>query len=213
MHSEYYNRLKDSALTFQVCLLMAMTNALDPSITMVHADDPFLLQAERSLPSALATPPTTGNTAADILVPVLETAITTEIVRRTSSTKQLIGSAVAAQLLSCGADATVERTSWLNSLERSQPDIGSSAISAAWFSKFFLDRADQAQSPLRSMLWRAGMVAHSSAITAGYYVLNGEDGGKLDLTSHGSGVLVGIAAYAIGKRAQKRRSDTGMEYN
>ena len=175
---------------------------------MVYANDPFSTQAERSLQSALPTPVMTGNLLADFAIQASETILTTEIVRRTSSARQLLGSAIVSQLLSCGVDALVERTGWLSAAERMQPDVGFSAISAAWLSKFFLDRADRARTPLRKNLWRAGMAVYGGTITVGYYFLNGPNGGKLDLTSHATGVAVGMAAYALGRRKQRNQSSS-----
>lgn len=194
--------LYDTQLNLGICAMMALTNGLDRSGMMVYADDPLVKQAELALPSALPTPVTTGNLAIDIGIQVAETTLTTEIVRRTSSAKQLLGTALTAQVVSCGADAFVERAGWLSPAERMQPDIGFSAISAAWFSKFFLDRADRAQSPLRKGLWRTTLAVYSGLETGGYYFLNGVDGGKLDLVAHGSGVIVGIASHVLCKRGK-----------
>ncbi|HEV2412846.1 MAG TPA: hypothetical protein VGS28_03500 [Candidatus Saccharimonadales bacterium] len=197
-----YEYLKEAQLSLGVCALMAVTNALDRSGAgmMVYANSPLSEQAIRALPSALPTPVTTGNLPVDIAIQAAETFVTAEVARRTSSAKQLLGGAVAAQVLSCSVDAAVERTGWLNAAERMQPDVGFSAISAAWLTKFFLDRAERAKTPLRKGLWRLGMAAYAGTITLGYYFMDRASGGKLDLTSHASGIAVGVAMHALGKQ-------------
>jgi hypothetical protein len=193
--------LRDAKVSLGVCALMAFSNIfVDRQDMMVYANDPLTRQALLAFPSALPTPEVTGNPAADLAIQCASTALTTEIARRSSTSRQLIGTAITAQAVSCGVDALVERTGWLSVFERSQPDVGFSAISAAWFGKLFLDRAQRAKTPLRRNLWRAGLAVYGGTITAGYYFLNGAEGGKLDLTSHAAGLVVGVAAHFIGQR-------------
>jgi hypothetical protein len=184
---------------------MAVTNALDRHEMMVFANEPIPEQLAHALPSALPAPDVTGNFAVDVAIQVASTFGAAETARRSTSATKLIGAAVTAQVLSCAADAGVDRTGWLLPREHGQPDVGFSAINAAWFSMFLLDRADRAQTPLRRNLWRAGMATFAGAMTLGCYFLMGPTGEKLDLSSHATGIGVGAAAYLLGKRKEKRR--------
>jgi hypothetical protein len=111
--------------------------------------------------------------------------------------------AVVAQASASIADAAAERSGWLTPLERAQPDVGFSSISAAWFTNALLHRVERASGHTRRW-WQAGTVAFAGAMTAGAYSVDSL-GGKLDITSHAAGILVGAGAYVIEKR---RNEDT-----
>jgi len=194
-----YDRLQTAYLTLGVLATTVAMNALDPQELTVHAGDSLPVQAERAFPSALPT----SATALDLVVPLAQTAATIEIARATTSQKELLGMAATAQVLACSADAVADRT-WLDPAERAQPDVGFSAISDAWISKLLLDVGDRRRNPFARWGFRAAALVGASYATVGEYLVNGADGGKLDLTSHTAGIVVGVGTYLLEKRKKQK---------
>jgi hypothetical protein len=198
-----YDRLQNTYLALGVCATLAVANLVDPQELMVHADDTLSIQAERAYPSALYQPATVVHPITHLGIPVAETAATIAFAQTTTSQRKLLGMAAASQAFACGADAMVDRI-WLAPIERTQPDVGFSSISDAWISKCLLDHADRRRSPYARWGLRALTLAGAGFVTVGEFMMNGADGGKLDLSSHAAGILVGLTTYAIDKRKRQR---------
>ena len=93
---------------------------------------------------------------------------------------------------------------WLDPAERAQSDVGFSGISDAWFSKLLLDLGDRCRNPFARWGFRVAALAGASYATVGEYMMNGADGGKLDLTSHTAGIAVGVGTYLLEKRKARK---------
>ena len=198
------NRLQTAYLTLGVLATTVAMNVLAPEELIVHASDSLPAQVERAFPSALPT----GETMLDLVIPLAETAATIELARSTTSQRQLLGMAATAQVLACSADAVADRV-WLDSAERAQPDVGFSAISDAWIIKLLLDLGDRRRNRFARWGFRVAALAGASYATVGEYIVNGVNGGKLDLTSHTAGIAVGVGTYLLERhKARKRQSDS-----
>jgi hypothetical protein len=125
-------------------------------------------------------------------------ALGIEGARRSTTLKGLGATALSAQVASCAADAVADRT-WLTAAERAQEDVGFSAVSVALLAKFLLDRSASAKNPRAKLCWRTGALALAAFMTGGLYLIDGSNGGKLDITAHGAAFMVGAAAYRLGK--------------
>jgi hypothetical protein len=178
---------------------MVLANTVDRNLLVVHANDPLSKQAGLALPSALPAP-SLGDYGRSVNVgtQIATTVVSFEAARSTSSPAELAGTALAAQVASCGADAAVERTGWLTQAERAQEDVGFSAISTAWFTKFLLDRAQRSTDNGRLWLTSAGVFA--GTVVIGLPIYEGSQGGKLDAVSHSAGLAVGIIAHKLSRR-------------
>jgi hypothetical protein len=198
--------LRDAKLSLAVSAGLLLANlVVPPEDMMVYANDPLRKQASLALQSALPTPEATGNATVDTAIQVTTAGLSLEFARRTTSPRRLGEMAVGAQLLSCAVDAGVERTGWLNPVERAQPDVGFSAISVAWFTNALLHRAEQAKTLRERRLWQTGTAVFIGAMTVGTYAVDSL-GGKLDLTSHASGVAVGTIAYLFDRRQKNQHA-------
>jgi hypothetical protein len=197
-----YNVMMDAKLALGVSTSIFLADLIVPSKDMVvYANDPLSTQATKAFQSASPTPEVTGNVVVDNGIQVATAGISLELARRTTSNRYLGGMALAAQALGCTANAIAERTGWLTPLEKAQPDVGFSSISIAWFMNALMHRADKANNIKTKRLWQAGAAAFAGSMTAGAYAVD-DLGGKLDITSHAAGILVGVGAYII----QKQRS-------
>lgn len=165
----------------------------------VRADDPLYKQAALALPSAFPVPEVTGNEALDLGIQTSTAVAAFEAARHTSTWRELGLTAVGAQLASCALDAGVERTGWLSPEERVQKDVGFSSISIAWATKFLLDRSIGAEDEKNRWMWRGAAAAFAGAMTAGAYLVEGSNGGKLDVVAHFGGLAAGAVAYRLGE--------------
>lgn len=187
------------ASSAMVITTMVLANTVDRSALVVHANDSLLKQAELSIPSALPAP-SLGDYGRTVNVgtQIAATIVSFESARSTSSSIELVGTAAAAIVASDGADAIVERAGWLSHAERAQEDVGFSAIGAAWFIKFLLDRAQASKDKGRQ--WLAGAGAFAGTIAVGLPLYEGSQGGKLDAVSHTTGLAVGVLAHKLSER-------------
>ncbi len=187
------------ATTAVAVTTMVLANTVDREALVVHADDPLLKQAKRSVLSILPAPSLgdygrTANVAAQITT----TVISFESARSTSRPAGLIGTAAGAIVASDSADALADRSGWLTHAEKAQEDVGFSAIGVAWFTKFLLDRAGASKDKGRRWLAAAG--AFAGTVALGLPLYEGSQGGKLDAVSHTAGLAVGLAAHKLGAR-------------
>jgi hypothetical protein len=209
-HSSLMQRLGITAehlrVTATVTAGILLANVLDREAMVVHANDPLGKQAALALPSALPAPELSGpgHPATDTAVEIGTTAISLLAVqsKNNTSTKELAAIAVAAQVGACAVDAAVERSGWLTQAERAQEDVGFSAISVAWFTKFLLDRASQSKEHAKR--WYTGLAAFAVTVGGLSPLYEGSQGGKLDATSHLAGLAVGGVGYlwVKGRRAE-----------
>ena len=169
----------------------------------------ILEQAERSLPSALVAPNMGDyNKAVGVGSQIALTSIGADCALKTSTPGEMFGTAVAAQLASSGADSLVERTTnWLSHAERTQEDVGASAIYLAWIFKFMLDRERTSES--HKLSWRLGMTALTGAAVVVIPLAESSQGGKLDAVAHGVSLVVAYGAHRFGLR---KRSNGGELY-
>jgi hypothetical protein len=205
---------KNARMSVLVSAGMLLANVVDPDALSMHADASIGERARMAIPSALPAPEITGNQPFDISIAIGATVVGLESVRRTSTAKEIVAMGFGAQVLSCALDAGVEQTGWLDKAEGIQEDVGFSAIGTAWFSKFLLDRSTSAKSKKESLLWKAGFVAFAGAVTVGAYLVEGSNGGKLDMVAHFGGLVVGALAHRLGKwrktHKESRDSDRVM---
>jgi hypothetical protein len=187
------------ASTAMAVTTMVLANTVDRSALVVHANDPLSKQAELALPSALPAPSLGdyGRTM-NVGTQIATTVVSFEAARTTSGVGELVGTAVVAQVASCGADAAVERIGWLTQAERAQEDVGFSAIGTAWFTKFLLDRAHISKD--RGRRWLAATAAFTGTVAIGLPLYEGSQGGKLDAISHTAGLAVGFLAHKLSLR-------------
>lgn len=132
--------------------------------------------------------------------------VSIEAARRTSTLKELGVIAVGAQIASCATDAVADRT-WLTVAQRAQEDVGFSAISVALLAKYLLDRSSSAETTTKSRCWKLGALVLAGFMVGGMYLIDGNNGGKLDVTAHGAGFMVGVIGYQLGKW-RKQHLDT-----
>jgi|GEM_PF-2888867 len=187
---------------------MVLANTVGREALVVHADDPLLEQAKLSIFSAFPAP-SLGDYGRTVNVgtQIATTVVSLECARSTTGASGLAGTAVAAQLAACGADAAVERTGWLSHAERAQEDVGFSAIGVAWFTKFLLDRAQASQE--RGQRWLAGAGVFAGSAVIGLPLYEGSQGGKLDAVSHAAGLAIGVLAHKQGQRGKQRELAAG----
>jgi len=202
-----YSRLYGSVIMITSSMILANTSAGNEFV--VRADNPILEQAERSLPSALVAPNMGDyNKAVGVGSQIALTSIGADCALKTSTPGEMFGTAVAAQLASSGADSLVERTTnWLSHAERTQEDVGASAIYLAWIFKFMLDRERTSES--HKLSWRLGMTALTGAAVVVIPLAESSQGGKLDAVAHGVSLVVAYGAHRFGLR---KRSNGGELY-
>ena len=201
------NKLADFRVTAAVTIGLIFANAFNNDPLIVRGNDSLAKKAALALPSALPAPDISGNRLADIGLEIGTSAISIEAARRTSTLKELGTVAVGAQLSACAVNALVENGSWLNQTEKSQEDIGFSAISVAWFTKFLLDRSASSENNRSKNLWRASAALFAGAMTVGAYFVENNNGGKLDMLSHGAGITVGVLGYLFGHWRKAHKSE------
>ena len=183
-----------------VATTMILANSVDNSALVVHDNDPFVRQAELALPSALVAPDFTQNQDLSTAAQIGLSVAGIEAARTTTSLKGIVATGAAAQLASCGADAAIERSGALGTVNHIERDLGFSAIYTALFTKFILDRAKDRQNNRRA--WLGGAVALAGVLVAGPLVLENAQTGVLDASSHAAGILVGSLAHKLDSREQ-----------
>lgn len=189
-------------VTATVSAGILLANLLDRESMVVHANDPLSKQAALALPSALPSPELNGpgHLAMDTAVQIGTAAGSLLAVQSRNNTplKEVAAMALTAQVGACAVDAAVERSGWLTAAERTQEDVGFSAISVAWFTKFLLDRANQSTAHARR--WYAGLAVFAGTFVGLTPLYEGSQGGKLDATSHAAGLAAGYLGYKFGRR-------------
>lgn len=189
------DRIKDAKVTVAGTLGLIAVNVMYGDSFAVHSTDSFGRQMEMAIPSAFGTPQATGVRVLDFGGVTAFTAAGLEAARRTTTLTELGAIAATAQVVSCGSDAIVSRLdSTFDTL-----DVGSSAMSTAWITKWMLDRAYSANDPLSRRRWQLGVAAFASVMTVGTYAFLGGDNGAMNIVAHGSAMTVGAIAYRFGR--------------
>ncbi len=189
------DRVRDAKVTVAGTLGLVAVNVMYGDSLAVHSTDSFGRQMQMAIPSAFGTPHATGIRALDFGGVTAFTAAGLEAARRTTTLPELGAVAVTAQMVSCGTDAIVSGVvPGFDTL-----DVGSSAMSVAWITKFMLDRAYSAEDDTKRRRWRLGMAAFAGAMTVGTYGILGGDNGAMNIVAHGSAMTVGAVAYRFGK--------------
>lgn len=189
------DRIKDAKVTVAGTLGLIAVNVMYGDSLAVHSTDSFGRQMEMAIPSAFGTPHATGVRVLDFGGVTAFTAAGLEAARRTTTLAELGAIAATAQVVSCGSDAIVSRLDpTFDTL-----DVGSSAMSAAWITKFMLDRAYSADDATTRRRWQLGVAAFAGVMTAGTYAFLGGDNGAMNIVAHGSAMTVGAVAYRFGR--------------
>lgn len=182
-----------------------LANLLDRKAMVVHANDPLVKQAALAIPSALPAPELIGpgHEAVDIAGQIGTTAISLLAAQSDNNTSppELAIIGIGTQIGSCAIDAAIERTGWLTQAERAQEDVGFSAISVAWFTKFLLDRASQSETHARR--WYAGLGVFGISVSVLLPLADGGQGSKLDAASHAVGLAAGVGGYLWSKKRRQ----------
>jgi hypothetical protein len=193
--------------------VMAVSDVLIRSDMVVHADDHFVTQMDKSLISAIPADKITGYGAIDLGVQLGYVGGSFELASRTTSKKGLVLTAGVAQLGACLADAGVERSGAMSAVARGQEDVGASAVFMGWMTKFFLDRsreAKEAGDTTKRRNYLGGLAALGAGMTVGAYGVEGAQNGLLLLSSHFTGIVAGAFAhrYAIRHPSLNRQTNT-----
>lgn len=189
------DHIKDAKVTVAGTLVLTAVNIMYGDSLAVHSTDSFGRQMEMAIPSAFGTPHATGVRVLDFGGVTAFTAAGLEAARRTTTLSELGAIAATAQMVSCGSDAIVSRLDpTFDTL-----DVGSSAMSAAWITKFMLGRAYSADDATTRRRWQLGVAAFASVMTAGTYAFLGGDNGAMNIVAHGSAMTVGAVAYRFGR--------------
>jgi hypothetical protein len=188
-----------------VCVLagMALADVLDRSDMVVHADDRFVTQMDKSLLSAIPADQLTKSNAGDLGFQLAYTGAAINFTSGTTTNKGLVATAVGAQGGACLADAAVERSGLMTTAARTQEDVGASAIFMGLVTKFLLDRSKQAKETgdiPKARRYMGGLAVLGAGMTVGAYGYEGSQNGILLLSSHLTGLLAGIAAHRYGNK-------------
>lgn len=115
----------------------------------------------------------------------------------TASTKEMVKLAVGAQLLATASDMTIVESHLTSRTELTQQDVGSSAITVAFFSKYLFDKVASSETERRRRAWQLVTGVFAGAVTLGAAYIDSKNF-STDLTSHGSGVVAGAFASQLG---------------
>lgn len=189
------DRVKDAKVTVAGTLGLIAVNVMYGDSLAVQSTDSLGRQMAMAVPSAFGTPQATGVRVLDFGGVTAFTATGLEMARRTTTLTELGAIAATAQIVSCGSDTIVSRIDpTFDTL-----DVGSSAMSAAWITKFMLDRAYSADDATTRRRWRLGAAAFAGVMTVGTYAFLGGDNGAMNIVAHGSAMTVGAVAHRFGR--------------
>jgi hypothetical protein len=125
---------------------------------------------------------------------------------KNTTTKDMILMLGSAQALATAADVAVVQAHLISAAEKSQADVGSSALTISMFTKYLFDKMAQAETKRERSARRAIAAIFVGSVTIGAAFLDSRNF-TTNLSSHTSGALVGAAES---KREQKRQQKNNV---
>ncbi len=125
---------------------------------------------------------------------------------KNTTTKDMVLMLGSAQALATAADIAVVQTHLVSATEKTQADVGSSALTIAMFTKYLFDKMAQAETKREKLAWRAITAVFIGTVTVGAAFLDSRNF-TTNLSSHTSGAVVGAAES---KREQKRQQKNNV---
>lgn len=147
------------------------------------------------------------NQGLDLAIDLVPLSASSIAARSTTSTKELVKLAISAQLLASSADTALAEGHLIDRAEMAEKDVGSSALTTAFFTKFLLDRAARSTSERERRAWQAVTAVFAGAITVGAAYIDSRHF-YTDFASHGAAVVTGAGSSYLGNRS---RNDAAAE--